>query len=128
MHFPAFCVILFLLWGLLLLFFPPLLSSVLFQAIWNLGWGVVEQNPGQRCLGEPAGAVMAWAPCTLLEVTACHSLYTRSSPLASTKPGCCSPVPASWSGKRKQCHSTKDVWLAAVAPFFHKTIIGSVHC
>lgn len=47
--------------GIIFAVFLPLLSLVLFQAVLNLGWGVMEQSPGQPLLGEPTGTVRVWA-------------------------------------------------------------------
>lgn len=104
---------------------PVVLSSV--PGIWNLGWGVVEQNPGQRCLGEPEG----------LSRPGLHVIYLGLLPVILFTPV---PVPLLApsqavpqclkvsQGRESSAHSIKDMWLAAVAPFFHKRIIGSVHC
>lgn len=91
-----------------------MLSPVLFQAVWSLGWGVVEQSPGQHPLGELAGSVR-------LAVTAVSSAPYLPQDPAGTKQGFL-PVVASGPAKGEQCPRHQGCWV------WHLHRVSRVYC
>lgn len=85
MHFVLFCGY-FVLWGLFFVVF------LLYQALWDLGWGVVK-SPGQYCLGEPSGTVRVWDPYNHWRLPSDHSFPTCSGPLLA-QARFCLPLPS----------------------------------
>lgn len=90
---------------------------MLYQALWDLGWGVVEKSPGQYCLGEPSGTVRVWDPYNHWQLLSDHSFPTCSGPLLAQAKFCLpSPLPASWPRKGKQCPQHQGHVAVSVVP------------